>query len=421
VNIGGGSSSTSAYDEVSGYRFFINADYSGTAAPGSLTNAVEITNYIVLRGLNASFPNQSATINSGVLTLSRESSVNVVDVETQGGAGTDSLDTIVPSSDMADGDLFIIRGTDASHIVTITSSGNIVSSGDWSSADKDTQIILMYLSGSFYETSRSGGNYIPAYTAFRTEGFPFLDPTKYGVTSVTAADNTTKTVTVNSDKNLIAVTGTVSLTTGDYIIDLSTTGAVAGDVVFVKYVANVTVGSYKVSIEGHDLSDVEALLGGMSFLYLYDGSAWRGVGEWHNLENGYQFETSAYYDNSVTVAKVETTLKTDIIVVDVSFETGEQGDYKIKMPYSCTVNEIYARATKAIAATDAGTITPKNNGGTTMTSGVITFSASDAFGTAYTVTPSSNNTFAAGELMTLTPAKATAGGKVQLSIKVTKS
>jgi len=110
-----------------------------------------------------------------------------------------------------------------------------------------------------------------------------------------------------------------------------------------------------------------------------------------------------------------------VTVLDVSFESGELGDFKIKMPYAGTLTEIYAYAYKAIAGTDNGTITPKNNAGTTMTSGTITFTASDARGTAYTSTPSANNTFVAGDLITFTTAKTTAGGKVMLSIKTTRN
>lgn len=111
----------------------------------------------------------------------------------------------------------------------------------------------------------------------------------------------------------------------------------------------------------------------------------------------------------------------DVITLDVSFESGEVGDFKVKLPYACTVAEIYAYAYKVIAGTDAGTIVPKDNGGTTMTGGTITFAASDPRGTAYTSTPSANNTFTAGQLLTLTTAKTTAGGKVLVSVKVTRN
>lgn len=131
--------------------------------------------------------------------------------------------------------------------------------------------------------------------------------------------------------------------------------------------------------------------------------------------------TAMILNDNVTVNKVSSALKSEVVVLNVAFETGELGDYKIKMPYPGTVSEIYARVTKAIAGTDDATITPKNNGGTTMTDGVITFTASDAFGTAETSTPSANNTFVAGDLLTFTTAKTTAGGRVQISLKITRS
>lgn len=107
--------------------------------------------------------------------------------------------------------------------------------------------------------------------------------------------------------------------------------------------------------------------------------------------------------------------------IAVSFESGELGDYKIKIPFACTLTEIYGYATKVIAGTDNGTIVAKNNAGTTMTAGTMTFTASDARGTAYTVNPSANNTFVAGDILTLTTAKTTAGGKVQLSLTFTRT
>ena len=111
------------------------------------------------------------------------------------------------------------------------------------------------------------------------------------------------------------------------------------------------------------------------------------------------------------------TLRT--IIFPVSFETGEVGDFKIMMGEAGTLDVIYAYAYKAIAATDNATIVPKNNAGTTMATGTITFTASDARGTAYTVNPSTNNTFIAGDILTFTCAKATVGGRAMLSLDYT--
>ena len=110
----------------------------------------------------------------------------------------------------------------------------------------------------------------------------------------------------------------------------------------------------------------------------------------------------------------------------VSFEAAggtapSVGDFKLKMSGAGTVTEIYAYAVSAIAGTNNGTIIAKDAALTTMTSGTITFTAGDVRGTAYTVTPSANNAFVDGDILTFTTAKGTAGGLVQLSIKISRT
>ena len=126
---------------------------------------------------------------------------------------------------------------------------------------------------------------------------------------------------------------------------------------------------------------------------------------------------------NVTLAKLESKLLIDTVVVAASFESGEVGaGYKIKMNYAGTIGDIYAVATKALAATDAGTVTIKNNAGTVMTvTTPISFAASDAIGTAYTSAVTANNTFIVGDILTITTAKATVGGKVLISLKSTRT
>lgn len=139
-----------------------------------------------------------------------------------------------------------------------------------------------------------------------------------------------------------------------------------------------------------------------------------------------QIANGTITNTQMTAATVDSTILAANLITGsnsfwVSFETGEVGDFKIKMDCAGTLNTVYAYCTKAIAATDNATIVCKNNGGTTMATGTITFTASDARGTAYTVTPSTNNTFIAGDLLTLTCAKATAGGRALVTINYTKS
>lgn len=125
---------------------------------------------------------------------------------------------------------------------------------------------------------------------------------------------------------------------------------------------------------------------------------------------------------SVTTDKISTALQTDCKSVSVSFETGELGAYKIKMPYPGTFQEVYAEAVKAIAATDSATVILKDNAGTTMTvTTPIVFAASDAFGTVYSSAITANNTFIAGDVITINTAKATAGGKALVTLKILRT
>lgn len=426
-DVDGGSNNTNSYSESWGLRFFLNANYDAggcacggdTAQKADLTNAIEITDYIIPLGLQSSLPTQSQSIVSGKITITRRASIMYYVVDTESSAASDNLDSVVVTADFVNGDTVIMRGANSGRVVTITSSGNINTVTSFATADKDTHIVLTYIDGTWYEVARSGGNYVPTAAAFRTALFPFLNA-KYGSTVLTVEDNTTVTLTSNTEKKYQSVEGTVSLTTGDYDIVLSNTDAIAGDEFYIEYSAAVTIGAYNVNIGGIQLSADEALTGKLMVKAYYDGAGWIYT-MYPDTNQGYQMYAANIAAGAITVSKLATELKYELIVFDISFESGEQGDYKIKMPYAGSVSEFYARAVKAIAATDDATITPKNNGGTTMTAGTITFTASDAFGTAVTTTPSANNTFVAGDLLTFTSAKTTAGGKAQVSMKIIRA
>ena len=125
---------------------------------------------------------------------------------------------------------------------------------------------------------------------------------------------------------------------------------------------------------------------------------------------------------TITPAKLTIEAASELINIAVSFETGEVGAIKIKMPYAGTFKDVYAIATKALAATDAGTVIFKNNAGTTMTvTTPISFAASDAYGTAYTSAITANNTFIKGDIIIIQTAKATVGGKALLSFEILRS
>jgi hypothetical protein len=109
------------------------------------------------------------------------------------------------------------------------------------------------------------------------------------------------------------------------------------------------------------------------------------------------------------------------MVIRQSFNATEVGLHRYRIPLKCTVTHIYATVDDDLAATDAGTVTFADNGGTGMTgtgltAGAISIPLSSAVGAAaVTATPSGNNAFAAGEILQVTSAKPTAGGSVQVT------
>lgn len=108
-----------------------------------------------------------------------------------------------------------------------------------------------------------------------------------------------------------------------------------------------------------------------------------------------------------------------VITVPVSFETGELGASRVYFPFAVRITKILSGVTKAIAASNNGTITGANATGVS-TGGVITHDASDPIGTRETATPTTNNTVAADSYYQLTTAKSTAGGKALVTLEYTK-
>lgn len=105
-----------------------------------------------------------------------------------------------------------------------------------------------------------------------------------------------------------------------------------------------------------------------------------------------------------------------IIIVPMSFETGEQTATRIYFPFAVRITKHRGIVTKAIAGTDNGTITGANNIGDSS-NGVITATASDALNTEYSVSPTTNNEVPKDSWYRLTSAKTTAGGKVLVTLE----
>ncbi len=132
--------------------------------------------------------------------------------------------------------------------------------------------------------------------------------------------------------------------------------------------------------------------------------------------------TANITDANVTVAKLESSLKAEVVTRDASFDAGELGAYPIRMSYAGSVTNFYGMVTKVMGGTDAGTVIVKNNAGTTMTmTTAVSIPLSTAIGTAYDTAITANNTFVAGDIITVFTAKTTAGGKIACSLGLVRS
>lgn len=109
----------------------------------------------------------------------------------------------------------------------------------------------------------------------------------------------------------------------------------------------------------------------------------------------------------------------EMLVVPMSFETGEQGAVNIPFNFKARIDKVSSIVTKDLADTDAGTITAANSAGS-MADGVLTHAASASQGDEQEDEPTTNTTIASGTDLTLTPAKTTAGGKVVVTVHYTR-
>lgn len=423
AGMSGGSTASQVYDENTGYRFFLNA--TAAAIEGSITGATEITNFLVQRGVQAATDAQSLTIASGAITVTRKSAVTQLIVDTEGTAAADDLTDIIPTG-WAEWDTVIIRGTDAARVITVKTTGNInlAGSNNFTSGDYTKTLILQYRSGDFYEVSRSSQQ-IGSIADYRIANFPFVTDNDYTVNTITAAGGTV-TLTPNVSKKVQQFLGTATLA-AHYTINFAGT-PIAGDEFWLIYESFVTLNGFELRISGvltYKLTTTQALRGGLILYCRYTSVGWL-VGTFYNFSqstsNPPKIEALFVEDNTLTPAKLTAEGRTEVIVIDVSFETGyTNATNKIEIPYGCTVKKISAISTKAIAGTDNAQIILKNNAGTTMTGGTLTFTASDAQNTQYSSTVTANNTAVDGDYITILSTKTTAGGAAKVSIKIERS
>lgn len=122
---------------------------------------------------------------------------------------------------------------------------------------------------------------------------------------------------------------------------------------------------------------------------------------------------------AITASALDTALKTEVLTVPISWETGGIGTFLIKMPYACTITDIYICVTTTIEATDNATVDFKDHSTASMYA--PTFSAGDTIGTVLTSAVAADNAFTAGQLLRIETSKTTPGGTALATLKIVRS
>lgn len=428
TDVNGGSDSSEIYNQSYGYTFFLDADYNasgctglGNATEDSIANAIEITEHVVPLMMNSAIPVVVTTIADGAISVTRQSAITSINIDTESAAATDDLDTI-HTTGFAGGDILIIRGLSSGRVTTIKdSTGNIklFNSVDFDTDDLSTTLTIQLGGSKWREVSRSRGAAL-SVSDYRTAGFGFFGVDTFNTAAITGTGTTT--FVAGTDSKYQKLTGSVTLSGNtNYSLDAT---AVNGDSFILEYDASATVGGFTLNIFGIDLTSEQALNGGLIFEAEYKSGAWYSR-VYPNLNDGstytYQTDTGGLKDGAVTLVKLESDLKKEFFTFPVSWESNEIGTTKNKFPFECTVDEAFISVNTLIEATNDATLNLKNDVGTVMTGGTQTITGGTVVGTNYTLTPTADNTFLAGESMQFETIKTTNGGRAVVTVFYTRT
>lgn len=213
-------------------------------------------------------------------------------------------------------------------------------------------------------------------------------------------------------------------------ITLTTSGsALKGHLLRIQWNCTFTAGGAAVSILGTTIST--SLFGkSWNAECYYNGTSW-DISLVPDFMESQVVLNANLIDASITGAKLvnatvtpeelSTEANTQVLIIECSFESGEQANNSVVIPIKGTLNRINYEVIKALAATDAGTITPQINGVAVTLSAPISIAASTPINTQGNVNCTALNTFVADDVLRFVAAKTTAGGKVRITVKYIQS
>lgn len=130
---------------------------------------------------------------------------------------------------------------------------------------------------------------------------------------------------------------------------------------------------------------------------------------------------------AVGIDELAATLKEEVLNYTVSMQDFDPApaavsyECGVEVPYNCTVTKVRGEVVVKLGDVEVGEIQMKNNAGTNMANGLLSFIACALPGVDASVSPTTNNTFTTGQLIKMQVDKPTQGGLINVQIFVTRT
>ena len=269
TDLDGGSYSTGDVDSQIGFKMYLNP--SATATAGTIVGATDVTSAVLKKSAGTPYSVRDVEISSGSISVDRDGSVTVIDVQTEGAVAADDL-TSIDAGIFSDGDTLIIRGKEAGKVTTVKEGGNIelANNADFLTGAKEFVIILQYSTSDnkWYEINRSPGNDL---TVASLRSSSIAVPVQGVELSAINFSGASTTITPGTDKGYWTLTGSGTLT-GSVSYSLAS-GLVEGDEVIIRFNGGVTLGGFSFTIAGYPLTQNQAT-NGLYVIAKWNGSVW---------------------------------------------------------------------------------------------------------------------------------------------------
>lgn len=386
TDMDGGQDGNELVSSINGLRYWMDANYgatgcsgAGTAVEGDISNAIEITNYVIKRGLETGIYEEDHTVDANLKLedFVRGGALQYIKLTNPGATDLE----FIPTEFSALGDILYLYGDGFAATVkdeSVATAGNILTSSQSEFIITDNTDILAL---KFTADAVLGNVWVEMFRSKDGVAAGAVDTAELANLAVTTA----KLALLAVDDTILAADSVIT----SKILNLNVTTAKIDDLAVTTGKINaLAVTTAKLALLAVDstILDDDAVL------------------------------TAKILDGNVTLAKLEADLQIITFFAPVSFETGFTGQVKVEVPFACDVTKVSIAVTKLIEATDDATVIPKNHAGTAMTDGQVDLTASAPIGNVFTSSPTNNNSLAANENIILETSKVTAGGEGWVTI-----